>query len=106
MGTMDSVATSVILLFTGLVVLWVGLIVATLFRLVGRHRQTYQEMLRSSLIPVLGFPGSLTTLKFIGLRKHRVLGDGTLSVLSDLALFALAACVAAMVVLVVLTKAL
>jgi hypothetical protein len=104
MSTLDPVATTILLLFTGLVAVWLGLIVATLLRLVGRHRQTYQEMLRSSLIPVLGFPGSVTTLKFIGLRKHRVLADRTLSVLSDLALFALVACVATMVFLIFLTK--
>ena|SRR5687767_11046738 len=103
MDTLDSVATTILSLFTGLVAVWLGLIVATLLRLGGRHRQTYQEMLRSSLIPIFGFPGSLTTMKFIGLRKHRALGDGTLSVLSDLALVALAACVASMVVLIVLT---
>jgi hypothetical protein len=100
---MDSVANAVLIMFAGLVALWLGLLIATFLRLVGRHHATYQEMLKASLMPVLGIPGSLTTLRFLGLRKHRALGDTTLSVLSDLALLALAASIATMVVLVTLT---
>lgn len=103
MNSSESLATVMLLVFMALVVIWVGLFVATLFRLIGRHGETYQKLLQSSFMPVLGIPGSLTTLRFVGLRQHRALGDRALSVLSDLALVTLVACVTSMVVLIVLT---
>lgn len=70
----------------GMVIVWFVFIILLFSRLERAHPQKYEAMGRPSLFLRNSIAGSLATMKYLIRREHKVLGDGYLSILSDVML--------------------
>ena len=100
----DSTGTLLLYGLAGLFGGWLIAVTAVWFRLISRHRQTYEALVDSSFAPSSNAPGPWVTLKFIASRRHRTMGDLSLSLLSDAALAAFVAYVVVFLSLVISTS--
>lgn len=83
---MNDVFFIVLGLLMAMVLIWFVLLKAILIRLERKHPEKYEEMGKPSLFWNNSMKTGYATLKFIGRREHKVLGNPGLSRLCDFAL--------------------